>query len=373
MACRKALPALADYSEFVQGIPKNTPNKEGEDFKAELNPYWTLFPELQDCKFFLGIGDGACANIGSKCTTASRIAVTIGTSAAARICLRYESCLSASSFFQIPKLQGLFCYRIDNSHVLIGGALTDGGSAVEWARQFLNLHSDCAFMDCMDQVQALVNEEYKAAATSDNEHLSKSKGAQELVVAPFLSGERSTGFRDGATGAVLGLTRGTTSAEFFKSVLEGCALRLKAVLDLIIASRYEQASFVTPVIIASGKAMENNDLWRQMIADSSGLRVIFDKDTEEATIRGAAQLVAFALQATKISSSSSPDVQTFILSSQEEEIHPFKTSEPRLAATAFYREKALAQNAFISAIAPLFSITSLSGGRIDQLSNNKNK
>jgi gluconokinase len=86
-----------------------------------------MLPELRTAQLFLGIGDGACANIGSKCLTGSRIAVTIGTSAAAWVCLR--SGLS-SSIITVPN--GLFCYRVDKSHILVGGgALTDGGSVIE--------------------------------------------------------------------------------------------------------------------------------------------------------------------------------------------------------------------------------------------------
>jgi gluconokinase len=105
--CRDALPKLADFNDALFGISKTT-------------KYWDSWPELRDCPLFLGLGDGACANIGSKCSTASRIAVTIGTSAAARVCLRQG--VGSSSDFQIPK--GLWCYRVDKSHVLVGGALT---------------------------------------------------------------------------------------------------------------------------------------------------------------------------------------------------------------------------------------------------------
>jgi gluconokinase len=105
--CRDALPKLADFNDALFGISKTT-------------KYWDSWPELRGCPLFLGLGDGACANIGSKCSTASRIAVTIGTSAAARVCLRQG--VGSSSNFRIPK--GLWCYRVDKSHVLVGGALT---------------------------------------------------------------------------------------------------------------------------------------------------------------------------------------------------------------------------------------------------------
>jgi gluconokinase len=338
-SCRDSLPDLADYADYVQGIPKDIPQSGGREQTPEPNPYWTQFPELQDCKFFLGIGDGACANVGSKCTTASRIAVTIGTSAAARMCFHHDATLSTSPFFfSIPAFHGLFCYRIDKSHVLVGGALTDGGSVVEWARHFLNLRDEQAFQDCLNQVQALVEQERAAV----NHEAHERSNQRELSLVPFLSGERSTGFRDGATGAAFGLTRETTPAHFFKSCLEGVSLRLKAVLELIVASRETDEA---PVIIGSGRAMECNDLWRQMIADSSGLRVVFDADTEEGTSRGAAQLVAIAM--------AHPTKNK--LSSYEETLRPSRTSQPRPEMAALYDRKAGRQTEFIDSIAPLFS------------------
>jgi gluconokinase len=121
--------------------------------------YSDLWPELTKVPFYFGLGDGAAANIGSKCTNVSRIAVTIGTSAAARIGINHSPVrLNTKSLAQEVALDesdslepiadlcdknssintlldnlssGLWCYRIDRSRLLIGGALTDGGSVFE--------------------------------------------------------------------------------------------------------------------------------------------------------------------------------------------------------------------------------------------------
>jgi sugar (pentulose or hexulose) kinase len=84
-----------------------------------------------------------------------------------------------------------------------------------------------------------------------------------------------------------------------------------------------------------------------MIADSSGLRVVFDQDTEEGTSRGVAVLVAIAM--TNATSNISK------VSSCVEEIRPSRTSEPRPEMTDLYRKKAELQNEFIDSIAPMFS------------------
>ncbi|GAX24985.1 hypothetical protein FisN_2Lh264 [Fistulifera solaris] len=57
-ACRNALPKLADFDQvsiLSEGISQQT-------------SYWKRWPLLRGSRLFLGLGDGACANIGSKCT-----------------------------------------------------------------------------------------------------------------------------------------------------------------------------------------------------------------------------------------------------------------------------------------------------------------
>jgi gluconokinase len=47
--------------------------------------YIQKWPELRQARLFLGLGDGACANVGSGCRDASLLAATVGTSAAVRV------------------------------------------------------------------------------------------------------------------------------------------------------------------------------------------------------------------------------------------------------------------------------------------------
>jgi gluconokinase len=328
-ACRKALPTLADFSDMNVKI-------------LEGNPYWQKWPELRSASLFLGVGDGACANIGSKCSSSSRIAVTVGTSAAARICLPHSA--GSSTPIRVPR--GLFCYRIDRSHILVGGALTDGGSVIEWVSQLLNLATEELFLECVEKVQKLVDVD----CGRDNPSSDDIGPTNPLVMAPFLSGERSTGYRDGATGAILGLTRDTTPAHLFKSCLEGVTLRIAAILKLILQAQKESLGVPkdkdTPSVVASGKALEQNEMWRQMIADCSGLRVILDQDTYEGTSRGVVCLVAGALGSKRAGNSSTNIPQ--------EEILNFKADDPRPKAQAYYNSLAEVQETFIDAVSPLY-------------------
>lgn len=232
-----------------------------------VNDYMERWPALRDAKIYGGIPDGIGANLGSKCTGSNRIAVTVGTSAAARVIVEGD--------VTIPP--GLFGYRIDESHVLLGGALSDGGSVMEWTSKLLNLggFDSTEFQECLQEAKVALKKAYDEETTS-------------ISMVPFLSGERSTGYRDNATGAIVGLTRDTSRADFLLSCMEGVVLRLNAIIQLIRS--------VVPnndtCIVISGKALETNALWRKMLADCTGLCVIFDETTKEGTSRGVAKLIS---------------------------------------------------------------------------------
>jgi gluconokinase len=348
-ACRKTMPTLADFSDATSSNLKILAKTkiDGND-----NPYWDRWPELrgasessiEGCRLFLGLGDGACANIGSKCSTSSRIAVTVGTSAAARICLplpvRRSHDSPNAADIEVPK--GLFCYRINRAHVILGGALTDGGSVIEWISNLLKLSSTEAFNECLSNVQSLSEKDYNSSEDSP---------VTGLTVVPFLSGERSTGFRDGATGAFLGLTRETTPAHVLKGCLEGVTLRLNAVVKLIRRAVEEmQGKDQSLCLVASGKALEVNSFWRQLLSDCSGLKVIMDGETQEGTSRGVARAVAVALSAT--ATSQGDDISALYFS--DEAIKVSKQSNPNTAAKHYWVSAEDSQELLLETLSPLF-------------------
>ena len=275
----KVLPSLSDFDRgniLADGISQHS--HDGTN-----NSYWNRWPELRQSRFFLGIGDGAAANIGSKCGSLSsrddskrRIAVTIGTSAAARLCLPLEMDTNHNhSDIVVPF--GLFCYRVDKSTLLLGGALTDGGSIIEWARSLFNLQSTESFTECLEKVATMYGDRCSSSSPG-------------VTMAPFLSGERSTGFRVGANGCISGITRETSSIDIVYACLESVVLRLCAVIKLLTG--VSSGGDGEYILVASGNALENNHLWRQMLADCCGIDIVVDSDANEGTSRGVALLVA---------------------------------------------------------------------------------
>jgi sugar (pentulose or hexulose) kinase len=78
--------------------------------------------------------------------------------------------------------------------------------------------------------------------------------------------------------------------------LEGVNLRLNAILSLIQGVVCNNESSGQSVLVASGNALEKNLLWRQMLADCTGMGIVVDSDAKEGTSRGVAMLVARCLR-----------------------------------------------------------------------------
>jgi gluconokinase len=367
--CWTALPELRDYDGdhpqrmIRQGLP-------------EHSRYYDRWPELRQSttRFFLGVGDGACATIGSKCTIPNRIACTIGTSAAARICVPLSVTPTHDDDDDDNQTQhhgsddkddvfvpGLFCYRVNRTSVVVGGALTDGGSVVEWARTMLNLDaSQDAYDACLLEVELMVSSDLARAAAeesdgrpADNAHTSP---AGSITFVPFLSGERNPGFRETASGCMFGLRRATRPAHVLKSCLEGVTLRINAIVSLLRSTSLQTLPAPTSGdgihLVASGGALESNWLWRQMLADCTGIPVVFDEDANESTSRGVALLVARALVAADVYMDDSANC---LQSSRiVEALKPKLVSNPRPVLSRYWERLAVEQNRLLEALDPLY-------------------
>jgi gluconokinase len=75
-----------------------------------------------------GAGDGFFATTGSGCDDASRVAITLGTTASVR---RFVGPADASSN------DSTFCYRYDSERFLNGCASSNGGNVLDWAAEAL--------------------------------------------------------------------------------------------------------------------------------------------------------------------------------------------------------------------------------------------
>ncbi|MBI5876174.1 MAG: gluconokinase [Chloroflexi bacterium] len=222
-----------------------------------LGAYAARWPLFKDARWFPAVGDGAAANIGSGCIDETSLAVTIGTSSAVRVVV-------PGTPDAIPP--GLWCYRVDESRSLLGGALSEGGSIASWLRDVLG--------------DAAPDEAELADAVLDS---------RAPVCLPLLAGERAPGWHAEARGTLGGLSLRTTPAEIMLAGLEGVALRLGQIANLL-------APAVPGVrrVVGSGGGLLGSRLWRQIVADVLGRPLVASAEAE-ATSRGAALLALESL------------------------------------------------------------------------------
>lgn len=218
-------------------------------------PWRSRWPELATIPWLPAIGDGVAANVGSGCLDATRVALSVGTSAALRVLLREET----------PRIPPeLWCYRLDRGRPVLGGAISNAGSVYRLLRALLRLPDDPA------AIEAAV------AALPPDGH--------GLTVLPFWSGERSPHWPLGATATLTGLTAHTTPIEILRAALEAVAYRL-AYLRRRIRERFPASD----TVVGSGSALAASPAWARILADVLGEPIVL-VDEQEASSRGAALL-----------------------------------------------------------------------------------
>lgn len=213
------------------------------------------WPRLKGANWFPAVADGVANNIGSGCVDETKAALMIGTSGAMRVVYKGRQPK------KIPK--GLWCYRVDRERVIVGGALSDGGGLYDWLKRNLRI----------DLSDAAIGKEIARRGTD----------AHGLTFRPFLAGERSTGYNEDATGAILGLTMAHDAIDIVHAAMESVAYRF--------AEIFEQLQTVVKVeeIVASGGALRGSPTWTQIIADALG-RDLAISNVPEASLRGAVLL-----------------------------------------------------------------------------------
>jgi gluconokinase len=233
--------------------------RDAQTFRLNAK-YKKRWARLKTAEWFPAIGDGAANNIGAGCLKREKAALMIGTSGAMRVAYRGP----------IPEKipDGLWCYRIDRTRVIIGGALSDGGGLYRWLKDNLKL-------GCTDD-------------EIENEIKTREPDAHGLSFLPFLAGERSTGYHENAHGTVLGLKSATDSLDIVQAALEAVAYRF--------AEIYDQLNGISAIkkIIASGGALRESPVWTQIIADVLAVKMSLP-DTHEASSRGAVLLALEAI------------------------------------------------------------------------------
>jgi glycerol kinase len=153
--------------------------------------------------------------------------------------------------------------RKDQTTYALEGSIFVSGSAVQWLRDGLGLFEDA----------------------SDVEALAASVPTSEGVTfVPALTGLGAPHWDPTARGAILGITRGTTSAHIARATLEAIALQVR---DVISAMAADSGIALRSLRVDGGAA--RNDLLMQIQADLLGVPVVRPRNVET-TATGAAFL-----------------------------------------------------------------------------------
>jgi gluconokinase len=225
------------------------------------------WPALAGAAWFPVISDGFSSNMGAGAHDESTIAAAIATSGAMRVLVH-----------SIPKdiPSGLWCYRVDGSRSLVGGAVNDVGRVVSWVESTLRLSPG-------DNLNRIL-----AAAPQPNTPL----------VLPYFSGERSTGWAANARAVIAGVSSATTGAMLFRGAMEGVAISYARIADQLqlVAGQPQR-------ILASGRVTQDLPAWLQMLSDVLGAPVI-PVTIKRSTLRGTA-LIALDILAPGVAQAAS--------------------------------------------------------------------
>lgn len=219
---------------------------------------------------FAGGGDAVVQSFGSGLIREGCVGTVIGTSG--------NVSMGFTGYRQNPegKLQ-MFCGVTPGAYMSFGATQTAGG-ALRWFRDHLG-------RDLMEQAER----EKKSAYDLINAlALQSPPGANGIVFAPYLSGERCPYPDPNARGVLYGLSLNTTQADVIRAVMEGIVFSLRQIVDIY-------RSFVPVESAAASGGGAASDVFLQMQADIFELPVRTVSAAAEGGAFGAALIAGLGL------------------------------------------------------------------------------
>ena len=225
---------------------------------------------------FLGASDGGLANLGAGASHPGQSVITIGTSGAvrrivARPYLDIQSALPVNSAERCSLSPRTWCYLLAEDRWFAGGAINNGGLAVQWVREkfYPELSPEAGY-------QRL----FKDAAET-------SPGSEGVTLLPYFAGERSPYWNAEARAVITGLGLEHDRRHVARAVLEGVAFRLGEIWEALDAPDSAEPVRLTGGILQS-------PAWAQIVCDVLG-SPLAAVDTGDASAIGAAMLGFTAL------------------------------------------------------------------------------
>jgi len=240
------------------GLDDSKLSKAVSPYHIEKLPASNDFKVPAGTPLIMGASDGCLANLGSGAILKGTMAITIGTSGAARICS------------DVPYLDGnmrTFCYILDEETYVLGGPSNNGAVVFEWMKNTFFPESD-------------YNEIFEAASKID-------AGSDGLLFFPYLLGERAPLWSSAVRGGFLGLDIQHSKSHFARAVMEGIHLNLYSIGKILLETQKVKRIF------ANG-GFAQSQVWVQMLADIFGTPVALNDTVDTGTV-GAAMMGLKAL------------------------------------------------------------------------------
>src|SRR5271157_5423037 len=205
-----------------------------------------------------GSSDGGLANLGAGAVSPGQSVITIGTSGAVRRVVA-EPLLDPA--------ERTWCYLLAERNWFAGGAINNGGLALQWLRQ--SFYPDLSAESGFDRL-------FQDAAGIE-------PGANGVTLLPYFTGERSPYWDAQVRALIYGLDLKHNRAHLARALLEGVAFCLADVWEAL-----KPAPMTEPAIRLAG-SITRSPLWMQILADVLGERLL-PLEASDASVAGAAML-----------------------------------------------------------------------------------
>ncbi|MDB5250297.1 MAG: carbohydrate kinase [Segetibacter sp.] len=251
------------WDEQILQFLQLDPSRLSEVVSAKASFYYKgNLPGLSfpgDVPFVIGASDGALSNLGSGAVDSKTMAITIGTSGAARLVVSAPA---------TDEKMRTFCYHLKDDLYIAGGGNNNGAVVLQWLKE--------------DLLQTEDNHEelFDLAKTIE-------PGCTGLLFLPYILGERAPIWNSNAKGVFFGLSIQHTKAHLIRAAIEGIVYCMYSIGRILIEKQE-----VTELHASGGFA--KSDFCLQMLADVFNRKVLVS-DTIESSALGAVMLGAEAM------------------------------------------------------------------------------
>jgi len=234
--------------------------------------------------------------------------------------------LSSSRFINDPEKPFWGLNHIDPDKWIISGEMETGGGALMWFRDSF----------CQAEAEQAAREGISTYVLLSRMAEQVEPGADRLIFAPWLSGERAPVLDHYARGAFIGLSMGHTKGHLARAVMEGVAFHIRWICEAL-----ERLGLSIGAINAIGGG-STSPTWTQIISDVTGRELQVVAHPLEAGAMGAALTVAVGMGVY-------PNMEA-----TDELIEISHTVKPREANRARYGALYREYRAIYEALAPIY-------------------